>query len=430
MSDFVQPWTLRRSFANKLSNMYRLEVPAYGALIDLVTEINSQQKTETQKISDVPRIGDERHGAIRLAHPSELSLIRRALALLGMFPVGYYDLGPAGIPVHSTAFRPIAPESLARNSFRLFTSLVRLDEIGSPALRGDAEALVAKRRIVSPKTLSYVELAERQGGLTAQEGEAFISSLLDTFRWRGEALCSRDHYDAILDVHPLLADVVCFPNPHINHLTPRVLDIDAAQAAMIKKGLPAKEKIEGPPARKCPILLRQTAFRALEEVVRFPGDGSSSEKSTHTARFGEIEARGCALTPKGMTLYSTALHERKMQIIPDNWESLRIQELGWFEFKRADPELYLSEDRLEEHISSGEIVSSPITYEDFLPVSAAGIFRSNLKNDGTNAVSTNGSRIEFERALGSPVIDFQELYRLQSLNSLRATVARPAVEGS
>jgi hypothetical protein len=36
-------------------------------------------------------------------------------------------------------------------------------------------------------------------------------------------------------------------------------------------------------------------FQALEEPVLFAGE----HKGTHTARFGEIEQRGVALTPKG-----------------------------------------------------------------------------------------------------------------------------------
>ncbi|PSD29286.1 hypothetical protein C7E17_20990, partial [Stenotrophomonas maltophilia] len=66
---------------------------------------------------------------------------------------------------------------------------------------------------------------------------------------------------------------------------PRALDIDAAQAAMIEHGMAAKAVIEGPPRRACPILLRQTSFKALEEAVHFPG-GEGGDAGTHTARFG------------------------------------------------------------------------------------------------------------------------------------------------
>ena len=39
---------------------------------------------------------------------------------------------------------------------------------------------------------------------------------------------------------------------------------------MIEHGMAAKAVIEGPPRRACPILLRQTSFKALEEAVHFP----------------------------------------------------------------------------------------------------------------------------------------------------------------
>ena len=54
-----------------------------------------------------------------------------------------------------------------------------------------------------------------------------------------------------------------------------------------------------------PILLRQTSFKALEEPVLFAGE----HKGTHTARFGEIEQRGVALTPKGRELYDRLLNQ-------------------------------------------------------------------------------------------------------------------------
>lgn len=105
--------------------------------------------------------------------------------------------------------------------------------------------------------------------------------------------------------HRLIADVVCFPGCHINHLTPRTLDIDRVQSMMPECGIEPKILIEGPPRREVPILLRQTSFKALEEPVLFAGE----MRGTHTARFGEIEQRGVALTPKGRALYDELLNK-------------------------------------------------------------------------------------------------------------------------
>ncbi|MGS8722462.1 2-oxoadipate dioxygenase/decarboxylase family protein, partial [Salmonella enterica subsp. enterica serovar Infantis] len=51
--------------------------------------------------------------------------------------------------------------------------------------------------------------------------------------------------------------------------------------------------------------LRQTSFKEIEEQVLFVDE----KQGTHTARFGEIEQRGVALTPKGRRLYDELLHK-------------------------------------------------------------------------------------------------------------------------
>lgn len=89
----------------------------------------------------------------------------------------------------------------------------------------------------------------------------------ETFRWHRHATVDQETYLALSNEHRLIADVVCFPGCHINHLTPRTLDIDRVQELMPKYGIEPKILIEGPPRREVPILLRQTSFKALEEPV-------------------------------------------------------------------------------------------------------------------------------------------------------------------
>lgn len=422
MSEFTPSWHLRQQFADRLSRMYREEVAAYGTLVDLVGNINSTEG-EASTLAGA-RLNQEWHGAIRLARPEELSLLRRALRVMGMFPVEYYDLAAAGLPVHSTAFRPIKSEAMEHSPFRLFVSLVRLDQIASPALQSEVKRLTCERSVMSPVALRYIERAENQGGLTEAEGEAYLDALLGTFRWRGEALSTKRVYDALANEHPLLADVVCFPNPHINHLTPRVCDIDAAQQKMIDLGLPAKAVIEGPPRRKCPILLRQTAFRALEESVTFRNLDGIDAEGLHTARFGEIESRGAALTYAGMDLYNTCLASGNFDALPDDWDELRTRKLAWFKYRLA-PGARLPDassghfDAMETLITDGVIIPEPITYEDFLPVSAAGIFRSNLKSEGKASADSKGNQAAFEQALGCRVAAAQKLYEQESRASLQ-----------
>ena len=71
----------------------------------------------------------------------------------------------------------------------------------------------------------------------------------------------------------MAADIGGVPTTHLNHLTPRVLDIDALYARMRARGVEMIDEIQGPPAWEGPdVLLRQTSFRALAEprVFRIP----------------------------------------------------------------------------------------------------------------------------------------------------------------
>jgi len=375
---FRHPDHLRADFSQALSDMYRREVPAYGTLIDIVGRINADHEGI--------RSDGERHGAIRLGTAEELSLIRRVFAVLGLHPVGYYDLSVAGLPVHSTAFRPITSEGFNASPFRMFTSLLRLDMLPD-GLREIAETALASRSILSSQGQEILERAEREGGLNANDGEAFIREAVAIFAWRKRAHVDLATYKALLAEHPLIADIVSFQGPHMNHLTPRVADIDAAQAMMAAEGLEIKDTIEGPPRRDVPILLRQTAFKALTEAVEFKTE-SGWETAHHTARFGEIEQRGAALTPKGRALYDTCLSRKDFSDFPDTTAELKEHALAYFD-------------------SAGKA----LTYEDFLPVSAAGIFKSNLRDtEEIETQAATGNQSIFESALGRPVLDMFELY--------------------
>ena len=251
-----------------------------------------------------------------------------------------------------------------------------------------------------------MEKSESDNGLRDSDAHDFVGEAVTVFAWRPRARVDLSLYRQLMDAHPLIADIVSFQGPHMNHLTPRVADIDAAQEAMRDAGLEAKAIIEGPPRRNYPILLRQTAFKALSEEVEFKTpDGW--ETGTHTARFGEIEQRGAALTPKGRALYDQCLtaankakaegreHEAAMAdafaTFPDDWDALKTEKLAYF---GTD--------------------GTPLTYEDFLPVSAAGIFRSNLREDGGAMRAADADQAGLEAAMGRQCLDMFALYETVS----------------
>lgn len=445
---FVPETEIRGMFSDAMSRMYREEVPQYGLLLDIVRETNArflaahpQEADQSPRHGELDRIDQERHGAIRLGTPAELAMMRRALAVMGLRPVSYYDLSVSGVPVHATAFRPVDPASLDQNPFRIFCSLLRLELIEDVALREQAKALLAGRKIYSDKAIALVEQYEHDGGLDAAAATSFIDAILETFRWHADALVDQSTYVKLHDAHRLIADVVCFKGPHINHLTPRSLDIDAAQRAMLGRGLDAKSVIEGPPRRRVPILLRQTSFKALEENVRFP-DGRADAQGTHTARFGEIEQRGMALTRKGRALYDELLAEargedgaqagdyqarleRAFQRFPDDLDTIRRQGLGHFHY-RVVGSIAANDSRpfdLDALVEIGVVQAAPMLYEDFLPVSAAGIFQSNLGGTEQKVYSAQEQQAAYEEALGAKVADPFALYESierQSIDAIKA----------
>ncbi len=185
-----------------------------------------------------------------------------------------------------------------------------------------------------------------------------------------------------------------------------------------------KEFTEGP-SEDTPILLRQDAYKALTESVQFHNPNGGVIHATHTARFGEIEERGYATTPVGRELYDRCLQQA--DAARDSDPSLAKRDFAAFEALYAKPfaafpktlsEL-LQQGLVYGHYSAtakgiaarGAIHTSDIhqlvrlgfaqvqglRYEDFLPVSAAGIFASNLNQMG--AQSTAAVKPVYTRAM-------------------------------
>ena len=169
MANTITADEIRESFSQAMSAMYQQEVPQYGTLLELVADVNlailENNPTLHEQLAnadELARLNVERHGAIRVGTAEELATLRRMFAIMGMYPVSYYDLSQAGVPVHSTAFRPIDDAALARNPFRVFTSLLRLELIANEALRQRAADILSRRDIFTSRYMN------RKGSLPPQ----------------------------------------------------------------------------------------------------------------------------------------------------------------------------------------------------------------------------------------------------------------------
>jgi uncharacterized glyoxalase superfamily metalloenzyme YdcJ len=172
-----------------------------------------------------------------------------------------------------------------------------------------------------------------------------------------------------------------------------------------------------------PILLRQTSFKALSETITF----TDAAAGKHTARFGEIEQRGLALTPAGRALYDRLLQDdADFSAFPDDIAAIRQQQLGYFRYTLqpgATVPAGATIAQLESLIDTDVVRVTPIIYEDFLPVSAAGIFQSNLGSERGKVSKGNPNKQAFEQALGCAVLDEFTLYQQIEDRSLAALFA-------
>lgn len=256
----ISQWQLRAAFAARLSDVYGREVPAYTTLVDVSREVNEDvlraQGADAERLGSIGRVTAERHGAIRVGTPAELGQVARVFGALGMHPVGFYDLREAAagaVPVVSTAFRPVDGEELARNPFRVFTSLLTPADprFFDADLRARLENFLAGRELFPPELLALADRAEAERELPEEDAERFLQLAVSAFELSTEPI-DRAWYETLEKVSAVAADIGGVRSTHINHLTPRVLDIDELYRRMTERGIEMIDTIQGPPTGRAP----------------------------------------------------------------------------------------------------------------------------------------------------------------------------------
>ncbi|MFE6398902.1 2-oxoadipate dioxygenase/decarboxylase [Streptomyces alboflavus] len=446
---WLAPWQLRAAFAARLSAMYGREVPAYTTLVDVSREVNEdvlrERGADAERLGAIGRVTAERHGAIRVGTPAELAQVGRVFGALGMRPVGFYDLREAAasaVPVVSTAFRPVDGDELARNPFRVFTSLLTPADprFFDADLRQRLERFLAERELFPAELLALADRAEAEQGLPGGDAERFLELAVGAFELSPEPV-DRAWYETLERVSAVAADIGGVRSTHINHLTPRVLDIDELYRRMTERGVRMIDAIQGPPKWDGPdVLLRQTSFRALDEPRAMRQPDGSVVPGALRVRFGEVEARGIALSRRGRARYDELLArldaegpadtraDRARALWPDHFprteHALAARGLAHFTYHvvadrprdgRTPPQ------DLPGLLREGWVRADPIVYEDFLPRSAAGIFQSNLDGSGTRKDGEAGAAYDSDwlsGAVGRDVLDPFALYEGQQERSL------------
>ncbi len=228
-----------------------------------------------------------------------------------------------------------------------------------------------------------------------------------------------------------------------------------------------KDFTEGP-SEDTPVLLRQDAYKALTEPVEFSENDGTVVNTTHTARFGEIEERGYACTPKGRKLYDECLavadaarekdpawpkrdmagyeaaYAKPFAAFPKTLQELVVGGLVYARFAPTAKGIAAAKSgavksaNLWDLVRDGFADYEGLRYEDFLPVSAAGIFASNLQQYGTKstaAVKPTYTQQQLEEILGKRIVDSTTVYagvdaesRLETYEKLGVLAKVPATE--
>jgi uncharacterized glyoxalase superfamily metalloenzyme YdcJ len=204
------------------------------------------------------------------------------------------------------------------------------------------------------------------------------------------------------------------------------------------------DEIQGPPAWEGPdVLLRQTSFRALAEDRVFRAADGTVRRGQLKVRFGEVEQRGLALTPRGREVYDRLVAEvdrrrgadgeqrPRVEVAADVWREnlprtereFAVQGLAFFTYRAAPgAAVRAAGETVADLVTRGALLPEPIVYEDFLPRSAAGIFQSNLTDEGTRDDRQAGTAWDLDAlsgVVGRAVHDPAELYAAQQEASLR-----------
>jgi uncharacterized glyoxalase superfamily metalloenzyme YdcJ len=221
-------------------------------------------------------------------------------------------------------------------------------------------------------------------------------------------------------------------------LTQRLQQDDLVLTKLKHSGF--KDFTEGP-SEDTPVLLRQDSYKALTEPVRFRNADGSMVEAVHTARFGEIEQRFYATTPKGRERYDRclaeadvareknpglakkdfaayeALYAKPFKPFPKTLPALLAQGLVYARYNPTPKGLAakgsIATTDLTELVRLGYVDYEGLRYEDFLPVSAAGIFASNLNQYGTQATAAQKpvyTQADLEEILGRKIIDANITY--------------------
>lgn len=422
----VKPSWIRSEIVREILAMFASTMPIYEQMFAVAREINSRAGED-----EAQRLGRIMHGAIRCASDEELRNITDLFAVMGNYPVNYYDLREK-VSVESTAFRPITQEEIEENGFRIFCSRLSLECV--PAEHRDyVQSIIGRRKLFSPELTELILKAKTNGGLDKEQAREFIAACVKLFTRPGEALISLAEFAKLQSINKVACQVLVSNSLAFNHLTPSVASVPAAHEEMQRRGIKTIPVWQGPVGKD--FILRQTSCLAPPVKLKFPNGDGTYEIAEYQETFVEFEERLQALTPKGRERFEALFDEGKDALklkesdpgyaehyyqvmrealsgFPADMRTLWDEGLAYFTFETTDKQSGSCED-IDSLIANDAVKLLPQQYEDFFGPAATNIFNSNigLEDVSNVGVAKPDSQSTFEKAMGREVVNMYDYYQ-------------------
>ncbi len=343
----------------------------------------------------------------------------------------------------------------------------------------------------SPELLATLDQAEADGGLDAADARRFSTLVVDAFSMHKDKVVDFALYSTLRRISDPLADIVLESpvlnhlTPRALDIEDAVAKLNAAGIPMqtVIQGPPIREDGASVQLNQIArIAAGEDVFvaRRPEVLAAYENDPGSLREAKaaaprvelqkgenvadymaridraleeapiviihHKARFGEIESRGVALTVRGEAAYNAygiegeadpaakrARVERFQQEYPKTHRQLHAAKAAYYTYQVTDAGRMRSRreavgpEDLESLLDDGDVVLVPQTYHDFLPFSAAAIFRANL-TEGTEGTAGSGqaatdNQRQLEEAMGRAIISRHDLHRRDRDRSLAEALA-------
>lgn len=281
----LRPAELRHRFVARATAKFAGQVPDFVALQALVRDQGGVFRND--------------HGAIRTADPEVRALFVRAARVLGLHRDRDYRF-----PAKKLVSFDLQVQGEDATQFKVFVSQVDLDAFPPAVAALLREDCAQQAAAVDHRAfLAQIERAERQGGLSESDAEAFVEHFVMKLMNRNGAPMKRSTLEAVAAVSPEAASALAL-GPDFNHVTIDVRaagfeGIEAMAAAMAARGFRLLPAIQGAPGTK----LRQTAtMAATMPTPVLEADGSPGLAATEK-QFVEIIERAQARAEDGAPLW-------------------------------------------------------------------------------------------------------------------------------